>query len=194
MLLPSAAAIMPIAGVFAWMDRLAAQLVDPLAAAGMQEEIRQLLMVWGYLSDRWAEKTCAAPSALILLQPGVVRLIQTMAMQPAPPPAAAASFQRMQGVLINCLGSLTFWCGGLLEHAWTQQQQRWASDMAAPRPRRVSFQDDIPSAELLEAVLGQEVSGTGLLAAPPCFAMFLGLHHFHPCLHRGWCRMVCAPV
>jgi hypothetical protein len=145
------------------MDGLAAQLVptlpECLSIASTQKVVVQLLGFWQQVLTEGARTSCNAHTAITMVPPGLMRLVQAMAMQPLPPPAPSPWLELSPTLMAYCLASTTMWCGGVLEQTWQQQMRRWAQE--AGSLRNLSIREGSASRELLAVLLGHEVGTWG---------------------------------
>jgi hypothetical protein len=117
-----------------WMECLAAQLLPRLTElrgdTSTQDVVFHLLTFWQQVAGQWAGLYTTSTASAVL-RPGLVRLMQAMAMDLLPPPPAALPWLApTPEMMVGCLFSLAQWCCGVLELTWQQQHLLWTLGMA----------------------------------------------------------------
>jgi hypothetical protein len=116
------------AGVLVWTDNLATQLTPDTAPAtdNTHHLIGHLIPLWQSLVGCLGRAAVGPEYAAIQLKPGMLRLLQHMAMDPAPfVPAAAAGAPGWDALapsaLLDSVEMVSGMCGALLELQWRQR-------------------------------------------------------------------------
>jgi hypothetical protein len=114
--------LLPVAGVLAWMDVMAAQLApqveQPGDGTGHMRVVAYIVRLWDHLARTWDARAASVQSALTLLQPGVLSLIQQLALHPPLTAAVAAGSDIRPSLVDACLQNVTRICGAAL--SWQQ--------------------------------------------------------------------------
>jgi hypothetical protein len=117
---PPAAVTLHPAGTLEWLGDMASQLtldvIQRFRAAMNAAAVTaiQVLSVWHLLARGWETRAATPQSALMVLQPGMLRLVQRLALQPPPAPAAAVDLDHLtQAAVLACMSVITN-CSGVV--------------------------------------------------------------------------------
>jgi hypothetical protein len=123
-------------------------------------------MLWQGLSAHWPARGETQDSALMVMQPNVLRLIQHVAMQPPlRPPQHPTRDDEMYGLshflLVISNYGVTQVCGALPDMQWQQWVRRWALDAVRVNPAALRGADlscaEGPVAQAMAPALGDQV-------------------------------------
>jgi hypothetical protein len=123
-------------GAAVWMDSMAAQLttgvIAELTAVRCDLMVVQLLQLWDQLAISWAYKSTQPEELMLLLQPGLMQLMQRVALQ-LPTAAVSPTWARdIQMLGFKGLQAVTENYASLLEQEWQQGAQWWGRGSLAP--------------------------------------------------------------
>jgi hypothetical protein len=142
--------------------QLTLKVLQRFEAAGHSASITtiQILSIWHLLAREWETRAATPQSALMVLHPGMMRLIERLTLQQQPPPAAAGDLDRMaQQALLAAMSMFTNCCGVVVDPGLHPAVKPWyerARSSSSSRGSRSSMVET-PTTELTAVVLGAEV-------------------------------------
>jgi hypothetical protein len=118
-----------------WLDDMAAQMLQ-LLVQGRQnpntaDAVRRVASVWLNLGRHWPARSFTPQSALIHLQPSLLRLVAYITLQPLPAPAADTLQARaLRTVASACMCNVLTWSGATMDWRWYATTHRWEAQAA----------------------------------------------------------------
>jgi hypothetical protein len=160
-----------LAGVLTWLEDMAAQLADHVSLSsypGNYFLVAHLLRTWFNLALVWNDRDKTPPSALMMVQPGVLRLVQRLALQPPPASRAAAAEHRSFStytVLLSCLPVITNCSGAVVDLGWHPAARSFASRtyIDSSRSSRGSSSSTTASSSSSSSLMGPSVEQYALV-------------------------------
>jgi hypothetical protein len=161
--------------VLDWLDSLAAEVAPSLDADALRlyNMAGHILWLWLALARNWAKGGGHSHvSPLLMMRPGVLRLLQHLALHPPPPVLSLLPAPARLGLQPTCIGhgleAATALCGDVMARCWGLQplqmgpsQQTHAGSSAntnhSASSSSSSSNNTGPSAELTSMIMESEV-------------------------------------
>jgi hypothetical protein len=119
-----------------------------------------LLSTWHMLAREWESRAATPQSALMVLHPGMMRLIEHLALQPPPRPAAAAEWDGMTlQSLLACMTVITNVGGVVVDAGLHPAVKPWYTRASSGSSSSSSSMVDSPTTQQTIVLLGAEVRG-----------------------------------